>query len=193
MLKSLRKQALSFFIVFSILFSGYHLGHPAPTLSDDQNGSTHLGRRDAGRTPRHQTLSDYQQWIKHLASHNYTVVQGNVFLMVNSECPTFMAIFDSCFGNNPSAPYIIPQPPIEHSYVDPYYAVPLETLGPEGLTNIIYRLGNHDALVTIISYPPKAAYLGYQSYVFTRDISDYDGITPPRPPTVSPDPRRYDI
>jgi hypothetical protein len=140
-----------------------------------------------------QTLSDYQQWIKTLSSHNYTVVQGNVFLMVNSECPTFVAIFDSCFGQNPAAPYIIPQPPIEHSYVDPYYAVPLETPGPEGLTDIIYRLGNNDALVTIISYPPKAAYFGYQSYVFTREISDYAGITPPRPPTVSPDPSRYEI
>src|SRR4029453_2450495 len=68
-----------------------------------------------------QTLSDYQQWIKTLSSQNYTVVQGNVFLMVNTECPTFVAIFDSCFGNNPAAPYIIPQPSIEHSYVAPYY------------------------------------------------------------------------
>jgi hypothetical protein len=140
-----------------------------------------------------QPLSDYQQWIKTLSSQNYTVVQGNIFLMVNSECPTFVAIFDSCFGNNPAAPYIIPQPPIEHSYVDPYYAVQLNTPGPDGLTNISYRLGNNDALVTIISYPPKAAYLGYQSYVFTRDISDYAGITPPLPPTVSPDPSRYEI
>ena len=140
-----------------------------------------------------QTLSDYQNWIKNLASQNYTVVQGNVFLMVNTECPTFVAIFDSCFGNNPAAPYIIPQPPIEQSYVDPYYAVQLETPGPDGLTNIIYRLGNNDALVTIIAYPPKAAYFGYQSYVFTREISDYAGITPPRTPTVSPDPSRYEI
>ena len=140
-----------------------------------------------------QTLSDYQKWIKHLSSQNYTVVQGNVFLMVNTECPIFVAIFDSCFGNNPAAPYIIPQPPIEQSYVDPYYAVPLETPGPDGLTDIAYRLGNNDALVTIISYPPKAAYFGYQSYVFTREISAYAGITPPRPPTVSPDPSRYEI
>jgi hypothetical protein len=193
MLKSLRKQAISFSIVISILFSGYHSGHSTQTLSYDQNGSKHPGWRDARRTPRHQTLSDYQHWIKHLASRNYTVVQGNVFLMVNAECPTFVAIFDSCFGNNPAAPYIILQPPIEYSYVDPYYAVPLETPGPEGLTNIIYRLGSHDALVTLISYPPKAAYFGYQSYVFTREISAYAGITPPRPPTVSPDPSRYEI
>jgi hypothetical protein len=139
------------------------------------------------------TLSDYQHWIKNLSSQHYTVVQGNVFLMVNTECPTFVAIFESCFGQNPASPYIIPQPPIEQSYVDPYYAVPLETPGPDGLTDIIYRLGDNDALVTIISYPPKAAYFGYQSYVFTREISDYAGITPPRTPTVSPDPSRYDL
>jgi hypothetical protein len=140
-----------------------------------------------------QTLRYFQKWIEKLSSRNYTVVQGNVFLMVNSECPKFVAIFDSCFGNNPAAPYIIPQPSIERSYVDPYYAVQLNTPGPDGLTNIIYRLGDNDALVTIISYPPKAAYLGYQSYVFTREISNYAGITPPRPPTVSPDPNRYEI
>ena len=169
MRKSLHKQAIYFFIVISILFSGFHSGQAS------------------------HTLRYYHNWINTLSSQDYTVVQGNVFLMVNTDCPTFVAIFDSCFGQNPASPYIIPQPPIEHSYVDPYYAVQLNTPGPDGLTNIMYRLGDHDALVTIIAYPPKAAYFGYQSYVFTRDISHYAGITPPRPPTVSPDPSRYEI
>ncbi len=140
-----------------------------------------------------QSLSYYQNWIENLAFQNYTVVQGNAFLMQNTDCPTFVAIFDSCFGQNPASPYIIPQPPIEDSYVDPYYAEPLNTPGPDGTTNIVYRLSNNDALVTIISYPPEAAYLGYQSYVFTRETSYYTDITPPRARVVSPDPSRYDV
>jgi len=135
----------------------------------------------------------YSSWLKSLGP-DYSVVQGNVFLMTNTECPTFVSIFESCFGQNPASPYIIPQPPIEDSYVDPYYATALNTPGPhDQTTNIIYRLSDQDALVTIVSYPPIAAYLGHVSYVFTGESSNYAGITPPRPPTPSPDPNRYEI
>jgi len=138
-------------------------------------------------------MGRYSSWLKSLGP-DYDVVQGNVFLFTNDDCPTFVKIFDSCFGNNPAAPYIIPQPPIEDSYVDPYYAKPLNTRGPHK-TNIIHRLSDQDALVTIVSYPPKAAYFGYVSYAFTREASDYMGITPPpQPPrVVSPDPTRYEL
>jgi hypothetical protein len=139
-----------------------------------------------------KTMSDYVAWLNSLKP-GYKVVQGNAYLMVNTACPLFVSIFDSCFGQNPAAPYIIPQPPIEDSYVDPYYATPLNTPGPDGETNIIYRLSNQDALVSIVSYPPKAAFFGYQSYVFTRETSYYVDITPPRARTVSPDPSRYEI
>jgi hypothetical protein len=140
-----------------------------------------------------KTMADYVTWINGLRKPEYKVVQGNAYLMTNTACPLFVSIFDSCFGQNPAAPYIIPQPPIEDSYVDPYYATPLNTPGPQGETNIIYRLSDQDALVTIISYPPQAAFLGYQSYVFSRETSYYANITPPRARTVSPDPSRYEI
>jgi hypothetical protein len=135
----------------------------------------------------------YSSWITGLWPE-YRVVQGNTFLMTAMDCPIFIRIFQSCFGNNPAAPYIIPQPPVENSYVDPYYARPLNTQGPNGqTTNIIYRLTDREALITIVSYPPKAAYLGYISYVFTSESSNYVDVTPPRPPIPSPDPNRYEI
>jgi hypothetical protein len=135
----------------------------------------------------------YSSWIDSL-SPEYQAVRGNIFLMTTSDCPTFIRIFHSCFGNNPAAPYIIPQPPVGKSYVDPVYAEPLNTPGPNGqTTNIIYRLTDQEALVTIVSYPPKAAYLGYVSYVFTSETGNYVGITPPTPPTPSPDTSRYEI
>lgn len=134
----------------------------------------------------------YQNWLEHLPGYN--VVQGNAYLMQNVDCPKFVAVFNSCFGQNPASPYIIPQPPVESSYVDPDYAVQFESSGPTGATtDIFYRLSDNDALITIISYPPEAAYLGYQSYVFTSESSNYTSITPPRNRVVSPDPSRYDI
>ena len=143
-----------------------------------------LAGRLLAQQGKEPSLGLYSAWINTLLPE-YRVVRGRAFLMTNSECPTFISIFNSCFGNNPAAPYIIPQPPIEDSYVDPYYAKALNTAGPNGqTTNIIYRLADQEALVTIVSYPPKAAYLGYVSYVFTSKISNYAGITPPTPPTT---------
>lgn len=139
------------------------------------------------------SITTYQNWVVSLTASEYNVVQGNVFLMQNTDCPMFVAIFNSCFGQNPASPYIIPQPPIESSYVDPYYAESLNTQGPNGLANIFYRLSDNEALITLVSYPPEAAYLGYQSYVFTGESTDYVGVETPRKRTLSPDPSRYDI
>ena len=147
---------------------------------------------------------NYSSWLKSVGS-DYRVVQGTAFLLTNSECPKFISIFGTCFGQNPASPYIIPQPPIEDSYVDPRYATKFNTPGPNGqTTNLIYRLSDQDALVTIVSYPPKAAYCGYITYLFTRESSNYAGITPPQPLPIlrllgladrikSPDRNRYAI
>jgi hypothetical protein len=130
--------------------------------------------------------------IKSIAASDYVVTQGNIFLFTNSNCPQFIDIFGSCFGNNAAAPYVISQPPTEGTYIDPYYAAPLNVTGPDGVnTNIAYRLGDQDALLTVVKYPPKGAYFGYQSYVFTSEISNYPQSRPLQ--VVSPDKDRYEI
>ena len=137
-------------------------------------------------------MARYVHFIEGLSSNGYVVAQGNVYLFSNTDCPLFVSIFSSCFGNNPAAPYIIPQPPVEDSFVDPYYATQLTTPGPDdSQTNIIYRLGDEDALVTLVSYPPKGAYFGYQSYVFTSETSNY--VEPDPLQVLSPDPSRFEI
>lgn len=134
------------------------------------------GSSDASST---STLQNYAQAVTSLRSSGYMVTQGNAFLFTNADCPTFVEIFGSCFGNNSAAPYVIPQPPTEGSYVDPDYAAPLNTPGPNGQnTNIVYRLSDNDALITVVSYPPTGAYFGYQSYVFTSEISNYPTTLP---------------
>jgi hypothetical protein len=130
--------------------------------------------------------------INGLSVQGYQVVQGNAYLFENTDCPLYVSIFGSCFGNNAAAPYIIPQVPIENSYVDPFYATPFNTPGPNGVTtNIAYRLSDNDALVTIVKFPEKAAYFGYQSYVFTSATSNYTQSDPLQ--VLSPDPSRYEI
>ena len=129
---------------------------------------------DASSTQANSTLQNYTDAVTGLREDGYHVAQGNAFLFTNADCPSFVAVFGSCFGNNSAAPYVVPQPPTEGSYVDPNYAAPFNTPGPNGQnTNIVYRLSNNDALITIVSYPPTGAYFGYQSYVFTSEISNY--------------------
>jgi hypothetical protein len=150
------------------------------------------GGSGGSNTTNANGMAAYVDFIKGLPASGYSVAQGNAYLFVNSDCPLFISIFNSCFDNNAAAPYVIPQPPILQSYVDPQYAVQLDTPGPNGAqTNVIYRLGAEDALVTLVSYPPKGAYLGYQSYVFTSETSNYTIPDPLQVP--SPDPSRYEI
>jgi hypothetical protein len=150
------------------------------------------GSNGGGGTAAISGMTVDSNFVNSLSSDGYVVAQGNVYLFSNSDCPLFVSIFNSCFGNNPAAPYIIPQPPIEQSYVDPYYATQLTTPGPNGSeTNIVYRLGDEDALITLVSYPPKGAYFGYQSYVFTSETSNYSNSDPLQ--VLSPDPSRFEI
>lgn len=138
-----------------------------------------------------RTINNYINWVNSLRS-GFQVVQGNTYLLNDNSCSLLESIFHSCFGPNPSSPYVIPQVPIENAYVDPYYGVPLNTPGPDGTTNIIYRLTDNDALISIVAYPSIGAYFGYQSYVFSREASFYSG-PPPIDRVVSPDPNRYEI
>ena len=88
--------------------------------------------------------------------------------------------------------YIVPQPPIGDTYVDPDYATLFTVAGATGApSNMFFRLANNDALMTILNLPPKAAYLGCQSYVFTSEISNYPTTVTGQ--VVSPDPSRYEI
>jgi hypothetical protein len=113
-------------------------------------------------SPYSSSLNQAATAINGLSRDGYTVAQGNVYLFQNTDCPLFVSIFQSCFGNNAAAPYIIPQPPVENAYDDPSYATPLDTPGPNGAnTNIIYRLSDTDALLTAVSYPSTGAYFGY--------------------------------
>ena len=58
-----------------------------------------LAGRLLAQQGKEPSLGLYSAWINTLLPE-YRVVRGRAFLMTNSECPTFISIFNSCFGNN---------------------------------------------------------------------------------------------
>jgi len=135
-------------------------------------------------------IASWKGWIESLAAGEFQVTRGSVFVMYNEFCPTIVQVFGSCFGNNAAAPYIIPQVPIDGTTVDGYgLQAPFQSA--DGSSDIFYRLRDTDALVTLVTLPPTAAYLGYQGYLFTRAISNYSTTYPDQ--VKSPDQDRYEI
>ncbi len=141
----------------------------------------------------------WTDWLGAVSSQlGYSVVQGSAHVFELSDCAVAIQIFHSCGGNNPAAPYIEIQPPVSNGsvneFVDPCYVTSgrcdkhskgdvansyTVTSASGNDVNQYYRLGRNDAIVVVVSMPPRAAYLGYQSYVYSRADSHYSfGRTP---------------
>ena len=102
-----------------------------------------------------------------LRARGYEVARGSTKLFTTDDCEYTMAVLESCLGNNPAAPYVIPVvPPWSDEYVD---AGLQGMLGPlPGDTSATYRLDRREALVVVGVLPPPARYFGIQTYVFSR-------------------------
>jgi hypothetical protein len=147
------------------------------------------GTGQAAESPQ---VASWTAWAEGLSRNGYGVTQGGVKKIGIAECADLVAVFGTCFANNAAAPYLVPQPPISGTYVNPVYGEPFTQTGPTGAPiNMFYRLADTEALITIIALPPKAAYFGYQSYVFTRETSNYSDKDPLQ--MISPDPNRYEV
>jgi hypothetical protein len=103
-----------------------------------------------------------------LRKDGYEVSRGYFRLYTQDDCPYSWATMESCYGNNPAAPYVLPVVPHwPGAFVDP--ATDL-ALGPtaEGY-HANYRLDAREAIVILAQMPPPAAYFGLQTYLFTRE------------------------
>jgi hypothetical protein len=110
-------------------------------------------------------------------SSTYTFTQGNyaAFGAIDPTypCQPYITAFSSCFGNNPSTPYLLVQPPVETMNYLPSY---VQSTFQSGGTSQFYQLGASEAIVTIITLPPTSAYFSLQTYMLERS-SSYYGIT----------------
>lgn len=115
-------------------------------------------------------ITDSSSLVTSLEKRGFEVLEGGFKLWGIDECPESYALMGSCFFNNPAAPYILPiAPPWPGEYLDPatqgaFGAMPEESEG----FGAVRRLDPNEALIVYGNLPPKAAYFGIQSYLFTR-------------------------
>jgi hypothetical protein len=134
--------------------------------------------QNAGQTP-------FVNWLSYLqTTDGYTVTQGTAVTFPG--CTTFVTYFGSCFGNNKITPYVIVNPPVESTNNLPSYMQSnFSNSFGSTTTNDFYQIGNDEAIVTIITLPPQAAFYSLQTYMIEREASLYGGTAPsPTPPAT---------
>lgn len=112
-----------------------------------------------------------------LTGKGYEVKRGYWALWGSDQCKYTINVLGRCFGPNPTAPYVVPFVP---SWRDEFVDKTVHNVfGPERRGySPIYRLDKTEALVFLAVLPPPGAYLGVQTYAFTRegDINPNDPI-----------------
>jgi hypothetical protein len=107
----------------------------------------------------------------------FAVARGYWTLWGVDDCKYPLETLGYCYGNNPTAPYVLAVLPLwKDEYVDPQFYHILNN-PPPNMTST-YRLDPREALVIVAELPPPARYFGIQSNVFTRQaaFNPYDPI-----------------
>jgi len=103
-----------------------------------------------------------------LVNQGYEVSRGYFRLYTEDDCTYSYASMKSCYGNNPAAPYVLlAVQPWPEEFVDPATELAFGIL-EEGYQST-FRLDPREALVIYGRLPPKAAYFGLQTYLFTHE------------------------
>ena len=104
-----------------------------------------------------------------LEASGYEVTRGYWTLWSADDCKLPLQSVGFCYGNNPTAPYVVAVlPPWKDEFVDRSLHHAL-LQGQKGMTPI-YRLGEREALVVMAELPPPARYFGLGTNLFTRKI-----------------------
>ncbi|MFH1139800.1 MAG: hypothetical protein V1816_27295 [Pseudomonadota bacterium] len=122
--------------------------------------------------PRASTKLNADRLISELTKQGYEVERGYFKLYTKDECPYSYEVMETCYGNNPAAPYVLPVVPYwPREFVD---ASTKFAFGPtdDGYGST-FRIDRSEAIIIFGLLPPQAAYLGIQTYLFTREGS-YD-------------------
>jgi hypothetical protein len=111
-----------------------------------------------------QKVQDFQRAA---IEAGYEVARGYWTLWSVDDCKYPLQTVGFCYGNNPTAPYVLAMvPPWKNEFVDPSLKYAL-TYPREGVTPN-YRLGEREAVVVLAELPPPARYFGLGTNVFTR-------------------------
>lgn len=152
-------NAIKCLMVFIVLFFGI-VSNSASAASDPLS--------KANRLPPslEQKVGDFQGILR---SQGYEVARGYWDLWTTEDCKFPLQTIGSCYGNNPTAPYVLAFLPYwKNEFVDRSLNHTLAQ-GKRGMTPN-YRLGEREAIVVLAELPPPARYFGIGTNVFTRHI-----------------------
>ena len=108
------------------------------------------------------------QVIEALELQGLEVSRGYFRLYTLDDCEVSFEVMQSCYGNNPAAPYVtFAVLPWEDEYLDPATRDAIGLL-EEGYTGT-FRFDPKEAILVFGRMPPPAAYFGLQTYLFTRE------------------------
>lgn len=102
-----------------------------------------------------------------LEGKGFSVARGYWTLWGAEDCKYPIQTIGYCYGNNPTAPYVLALvPPWKDEYQDQRFHHILNA--PERNMMPNYRLDRSEALVIVAQLPPSARYFGIGTNVFTR-------------------------
>ncbi len=111
-----------------------------------------------------------------LDNAGYDIAEGRADLFTIGGTEKLIPAFNTCFGNNPAAPYIVPAVP--HRPDEAYdYGDSMRSENDENLY-WTYRLQENEAIVMFGNLPPEAAFIGYETFLFTRYFDGEDVTRP---------------
>ncbi len=123
------------------------------------------------------TLQELKQAVsKALDNAGYDVAEGVADLFDIASTEKLIPAFNTCFGNNPAAPYIVPAVPHKAGEAYDYGESMQSDLNKDLYWT--YRLEEHEAILMFGNLPPEAAFIGYETFLFTRY---FDGENLPSP------------
>ncbi len=107
-----------------------------------------------------------------LENAGYTVAEGRADLFTVEGAEKLIPAFNTCFGNNPAAPYIVPAVP--HREGEAYdYGKSMRSEFQNAAGEDLYwtfRLEEDEAIIMFGNLPPEAAFIGYETFLFTRNF-----------------------
>lgn len=105
-----------------------------------------------------------------LEASGYEVARGYWTLWGVGDCKYPIQLIGYCYGNNPTAPYVLAMVP---RWKDEFADQRMHHVLTQARRNMSpnYRLDRQEALVVLAELPPPGLYFGIQTNVFTREVA----------------------
>lgn len=131
-----------------------------------------IAHAEGDQSRQNQVPASVQQKVEKLKSDleskGFEVAQGTWNLFTIDDCKYAIATIGNCLGNNPAAPYVVPTLPL---WPNEFADSSMKDMFGKAAGNLswTYRLDPREAIVVVGLMPPRGAYYGIQSYVFSRE------------------------